>query len=258
MTLPSSGPLSLGDIQQEFGGSPPTSISEYYKGGSYVQVYDNAPNVPSSGPISISDFYGASSNDAPAVTWVTSPTQTMTQNNYFSLQLNATNAVTYTLTSGAFPSGLSMTSGGLVTGTPGTPQTTNPVVTATSVYNVSTPQTFTFTVNAAPPPPFITSISPSSDSRTEPYGPSFATGAAFITSFTVTCTSGSGTVIMSATPFASFASAYVSPSSFSLSAGQSRSVEFGGSVPPGSITNPWFWTAQSSAGGSYTYIINRI
>lgn len=52
MTLPSSGPLSLADIQAEFGGSNPISLSEYY---------GVASGVPSSGTISISNFYGTSS-----------------------------------------------------------------------------------------------------------------------------------------------------------------------------------------------------
>jgi hypothetical protein len=59
MTLPTSGPLSLSDIQAEFGGNAPTSLSEYYKGGPYVGAGALAPNVPTSGPISISNFYGA-------------------------------------------------------------------------------------------------------------------------------------------------------------------------------------------------------
>jgi hypothetical protein len=61
MVLPSSGPISLGQIQTEFGGSNPISISEYYNGGPYVtnNVTAIAPNVPSSGPIKFSDFYGA-------------------------------------------------------------------------------------------------------------------------------------------------------------------------------------------------------
>jgi len=61
MVLPSSGPISLGQIQTEFGGSNPISISEYYNGGPYVTHTVNAlaPNVPSSGPIKFSDFYGA-------------------------------------------------------------------------------------------------------------------------------------------------------------------------------------------------------
>ena len=51
MTLPSSGPLSLSQIQAEFGGSNPISLSEYY---------GVAAGVPTSGTISISNFYGAS------------------------------------------------------------------------------------------------------------------------------------------------------------------------------------------------------
>lgn len=59
MAVPSSGPLSLTDIQAEFGGAAPLSLQMYYKGGAYVLETDFAPNVPRSGAISISDFYGA-------------------------------------------------------------------------------------------------------------------------------------------------------------------------------------------------------
>jgi hypothetical protein len=59
MALPESGPLSLSDIQAEFGGTSPIGLNEYYKGGAFVLNTDFAPNVPSSGTISISDFYGA-------------------------------------------------------------------------------------------------------------------------------------------------------------------------------------------------------
>ena len=52
MALPSSGPLSLNDIQNEFGGANPISISEYYAA---------AGGIPASGTISIGDFYGAAS-----------------------------------------------------------------------------------------------------------------------------------------------------------------------------------------------------
>lgn len=62
MTLPTSGPLTLADIQTEFGGSNPISLSEYYAGGSYVPAGTTGTNgaVPSSGTISISNFYGTS------------------------------------------------------------------------------------------------------------------------------------------------------------------------------------------------------
>jgi len=56
MTLPASGPLSLADIQTEFGGSNPISLDEYYRGGAYVTA--NNTSVPTSGVISISNFYG--------------------------------------------------------------------------------------------------------------------------------------------------------------------------------------------------------
>lgn len=63
MTLPSSGPLTLADIQTEFGGSNPISLSEYYAGGAYVPAGTTGTYgaVPSSGTISIRNFYGTSS-----------------------------------------------------------------------------------------------------------------------------------------------------------------------------------------------------
>jgi len=71
MALPSSGPLSLTDIQAEFGGTNPISISEYYKGGAFVLTTDFAPNVPTSGTINISDFYGARKTTATTLTFTT-------------------------------------------------------------------------------------------------------------------------------------------------------------------------------------------
>ena len=57
MALPSSGQLTMAQIQTEFGGSNPINLSEYYRGGSYVT--DNNTNVPTSGAISLNNFYGA-------------------------------------------------------------------------------------------------------------------------------------------------------------------------------------------------------
>jgi len=59
MAVPLTGPISLTDIASEFGGSNPISLTEYYKGGAYVTDTDYAPNVPTSGTISLSDFRGA-------------------------------------------------------------------------------------------------------------------------------------------------------------------------------------------------------
>lgn len=52
MTLQSSGTIKLSEIQTEFGGTNPISISEYYGADT---------GVPSSGVIDMSDFYGTSS-----------------------------------------------------------------------------------------------------------------------------------------------------------------------------------------------------
>lgn len=50
MALPTTGPLSIGDIATEFGGTTPHSMSEYYGAG----------GAPGSGALSISDFRGLS------------------------------------------------------------------------------------------------------------------------------------------------------------------------------------------------------
>ena len=55
MALQSSGQISLLNVATEFGGSAPHSLSEYYGAAS---------GVPSSGTISLGDFYGASSSFA--------------------------------------------------------------------------------------------------------------------------------------------------------------------------------------------------
>jgi hypothetical protein len=62
MVLPSSGPLTLANIQTEFGGSNPIGLSEYYAGGGLVAPGTSGTfgAVPSSGAIGIRNFYGTS------------------------------------------------------------------------------------------------------------------------------------------------------------------------------------------------------
>lgn len=62
MTLQTSGAIRFDQIQAEFGGSDPISLSEYYAGGTYVPSGTSGTNgaVPSSGAISMSKFYGTS------------------------------------------------------------------------------------------------------------------------------------------------------------------------------------------------------
>lgn len=50
MTLPASGLITMAQIQTEFGGSSPISLSEYYGSG----------GAPASGTISMDDFHGLS------------------------------------------------------------------------------------------------------------------------------------------------------------------------------------------------------
>lgn len=62
MPLPSSGPLSLGQIQGEFGGTNPISITEYYRGGTRVVGGAQNSGIPKATPgrISFSNFRAAS------------------------------------------------------------------------------------------------------------------------------------------------------------------------------------------------------
>jgi hypothetical protein len=59
MALPTSGPLTLEQIAAEFGRGNPVSLLSYYRGGGIVPNASVNQNVPTSGPISIKNFYGA-------------------------------------------------------------------------------------------------------------------------------------------------------------------------------------------------------
>jgi len=59
MALQTSGQITLNDIQGEFGGTNPIEIDEYYRNGGLVPDIPANSNVPTSGQINISDFYGA-------------------------------------------------------------------------------------------------------------------------------------------------------------------------------------------------------
>ena len=57
MAIQGSGAISMTDIVNEFGGSVPHSLSEYYRDGGAVP--GNNTSVPTSGAISMGDFYNA-------------------------------------------------------------------------------------------------------------------------------------------------------------------------------------------------------
>mgnify|MGYP001200649773 FL=1 len=76
MAIESSGAISLGSaagtnrsIAGEFGGSTPHSLSEYYRDGNYsdgINIPSGETDIPASGAISFSDFYGTA---AATFTW---------------------------------------------------------------------------------------------------------------------------------------------------------------------------------------------
>ena len=57
MACPSSGTISIQSVVDEFGGSTPHNMSEYYRNGG--EVPGNNTNVPTSGTISLQNFYSA-------------------------------------------------------------------------------------------------------------------------------------------------------------------------------------------------------
>jgi len=60
MAVTSSAPIDIGDLVTEFGGDAPHSLTEYYRGGSLVPNTTANNSVPTSGAISLTDFFGAS------------------------------------------------------------------------------------------------------------------------------------------------------------------------------------------------------
>ena len=59
MAVTSSAPIDIGDLVTEFGGDAPHSLTEYYRGGSLVPNITANNGVPTSGAISLTDFFGA-------------------------------------------------------------------------------------------------------------------------------------------------------------------------------------------------------
>jgi len=63
MAIENTRPMLFSEIIAEFGGDPPHLFSEYYKNGGIVDSDDIAPNVPTSGPMLMSQFLGAARNE---------------------------------------------------------------------------------------------------------------------------------------------------------------------------------------------------
>jgi len=119
----------MGQIQTEFGGGNPIGLAEYYRNGAYVTA--NNTSVPTSGAISLSNFYGAvkefsftiSSNQANAnlrtlavaAGWDQSAPVVATIGSGVFISSNSTGTPALTVT-GSFPSGVQLVNNGVVVG----------------------------------------------------------------------------------------------------------------------------------------------
>ena len=122
MALQTSGAISLANIQTEFGGSNPISISEYYGA---------AAGVPTSGAIAIGHFYGKSSQFtftistnqtnanlatlATAAGWDGSSNLQATINSGVYISSNSTGTPALTV-SGSYPAGVTLINNGYIVG----------------------------------------------------------------------------------------------------------------------------------------------
>ena len=128
MTLQSSGRISVGDIQTEFGGDNPAAMSEYYRGGLYVT--ENNTWIPVSGQLKESDFYNAQKQYKITLTtnystpqnlrtlalslgWNGSDALLVTNNGVISSNSATTPALTI---SGSFPYGVLLVNNGYIVG----------------------------------------------------------------------------------------------------------------------------------------------
>ena len=66
MPLQSNGAISFVNIQTEFGGANPIGLNEYYLNGTYT-TGTGAAGIPTSGQISLNQFYGKSKVTGPAI-----------------------------------------------------------------------------------------------------------------------------------------------------------------------------------------------
>lgn len=116
MVIQTSGPISLGNVAAEFGGTPPYKMSEYYPVSElYYWI------VPSIGnPLRITHFYGLANNPLPPTFQTGSNMGIFIPNSSFTFSVSASSdsPVTLTLTSGSAFGSFSATGGtATITGT---------------------------------------------------------------------------------------------------------------------------------------------
>jgi hypothetical protein len=129
MTLPVTGPLSFLNLRTEFNTFGPLSFSAYHRSGGIVGA--GAPNVPTSGAMSLSQFHGAANVFTFAITssqanlnlramaiatgWDGSTPLAATINSGVTISSN-TVSIPALLISGSFPGGVSLVNNGSIIG----------------------------------------------------------------------------------------------------------------------------------------------
>lgn len=114
MPLQGSGAISLSQIQTEFGGANPISMSEYYRNGAYTT--SNNTGVPTSGAISVSQFYSTSAADyvPAAIAWAdfSSTTDDLSGGNSVSSSTQTLTGINQTITLNLYTTNWSCTQSG--------------------------------------------------------------------------------------------------------------------------------------------------
>ena len=109
MALQGSGAITLAQVQSEFGGSNPISMSEYYRGGSYV-------------PTTVTGSYSSYQGNTSTYYWLTyGNTVTIEWNNSVVYSTTSGNTSATNITTGGYDynrGSLNYTSGGGKGGTP--------------------------------------------------------------------------------------------------------------------------------------------
>ena len=140
MTLQTSATITLAQIQSEHGGSNPIGMNEMYRGGSNVQNHNNTDGtlnptaIPTSGTISMSQFYGSSNN----ATVTSNSTATMSVGTATSTEKFPSSYAGYNATSSGMSGGvgaIGSASDNTMKGSNGTEYTIKAVYTSTGIAN---------------------------------------------------------------------------------------------------------------------------
>lgn len=91
MALPSSGPISLLDIQNEFGGTVPISLNEYFRNGSFVKNIPANQTIATANSIDINQFRNTRLG-SPTYTLIRSDSA-VTEPGSFTITLNTTDVI---------------------------------------------------------------------------------------------------------------------------------------------------------------------